>query len=74
MSGNVKLKPCPFCGGAPRRVTIRFPKLGLEPATRMHMVECPDKFCNGHFTAGFATPEAAVAAWNRRTGEGDAHA
>lgn len=50
---QIKLKPCPFCGGN---------NLSVEGIT-FYWVECID--CNATI-AGHETKEEAIEAWNRR--------
>ena len=54
MAGEVKLKPCPFCGGLPMRHTE-----GMWSVVRC--TSC------GARSNGINTPEGADEMWNRRT-------
>ncbi len=56
---EIKLKPCPFCGGEARY----FPFWNENPAD--YWVRC--KIC-GCETACYDTQEDAAVAWNRRAG------
>lgn len=52
---NMKLKPCPFCGGEARPQTVNGPL--------PHIIECI--FCKAR-TARAKKPEYAVNLWERR--------
>lgn len=57
MSNDIKLKPCPFCGG-----------MNLYYAEeRFYAVECAD--CGGKMVGAYRTKEEAAEAWNTRKGE-----
>ena len=56
---NQELKRCPFCGGEA--------ELFGTDETGIFYVEC----LNCDFNSNFDTPEAAIAAWNRRVREGE---
>lgn len=65
--GEIKLKPCPFCGG---KAYIQRLAMGALP----YFVECGDESCiaNGISTS-FKTERKAAEAWNKRAGqEGEA--
>lgn len=57
MNNEIKLKPCPFCGG-----------MNLYYATgRFFGVECAD--CGGKVVGAYKTEEEAAEAWNTRKEE-----
>jgi hypothetical protein len=57
-----RLSPCPFCG-APGM-------LGTRPSFREFFAMCSEPGCGAylakHDNDGFATADAAIAAWNQR--------
>ena len=54
MNNDIKLKPCPFCGG-----------MNLYYAEgRFYAVECAD--CGGKVVGAYRTKEEAAEAWNTR--------
>lgn len=57
MNNDIKLKPCPFCGGM---------NLYYETG-RLFGVECAD--CGGKIVGAYRTEEEAADAWNTRKGE-----
>ena len=62
--GEIKLKPCPFCGGKA--------EFALGEEYREEYKQSNDWIeCNscGTETACFDTPEEAAEAWNNRAGE-----
>lgn len=56
---EIKLKPCPFCGGEAEMI---------EDANHMSFVRCEQRCCRTYF---FESPKVASIAWNRRAGEQD---
>ena len=63
-----ELKPCPFCGGEARRVTVRHPSGHLQYAIcciNEKCFVCPT-------TAAYKTKGADARAWNRRAGDTNA--
>lgn len=63
---EVKLKPCPFCGGKAKLKD--FSAEGRYVDYRIVCTVCPVKM-EGWGQANKLTREAAVIAWNRRTPE-----
>lgn len=62
---EIKLKPCPFCGG---KAHIRC----IMVFERPWFPECEDERCiAGDTGVSFSTEEEAEEAWNRRAGEQD---
>jgi len=61
---DIKLKPCPFCGGEAKINIHRF--VGLSNS---YGVEC--KECMTQSNQFFGTVKAATEAWNRRANEND---
>lgn len=68
----IELKPCPFCGGKPRRISARYNPYGAcgskDAIINWYSVRCtvckamlPDRT--------YRSAEHASAAWNRRTDE-----
>lgn len=55
MGNNIKLKPCPFCGGTNL----------YYAAGRFYAVECGD--CGGKVVGAFITEKDAAEAWNTRS-------
>lgn len=56
---QTELKPCPFCGG----------KVSVEMIGSQHWYVCcgPENNCHSEpFVGGYATRDAAIAAWNTR--------
>lgn len=62
------LKPCPKCGGRPSG-PVRYldPSVHARETKARWMVSCVLTRCSENpMIAGHTTPEAAIAAWNRR--------
>ena len=63
-----KLKRCPFCGGKAKLVHMDLDS--ISPGWKVWGVWCKkdmkDEYGHGHMIENYATPEDAVAAWNRR--------
>lgn len=57
MNNDIKLKPCPFCGG----MNLYYGK------ERFYSVECLD--CGGKVVGAYGTEEEAAEAWNMRKEE-----
>ena len=57
MNNDIKLKPCPFCGG----MNLYYGK------ERFYSVGCID--CGGKVVGAYRTEEEAAEAWNTRKGE-----
>lgn len=57
MNTDIKLKPCPFCGGTNL----------YYAAGRFYAVECADY--GGKIVGAYRTEEEAAEAWNTRKGE-----
>ena len=57
MNDDIKLKPCPFCGG----MNLYYGK------ERFYSVGCID--CGGKVVGAYRTEEEAADAWNTRKGE-----
>jgi Lar family restriction alleviation protein len=57
-----ELKSCPFCGGKPRYKTF------YDGFTRFHRIKC--LFCKVFIDR--LEKDEAIAAWNKRIGDGDA--
>ena len=53
---EIKLKPCPHCGGK---------AIGMSPTKVDHIVLCQDCRCSSALSG---SAEDAVATWNRRVG------
>lgn len=77
---EIKLKPCPFCGG--KAITFHIPEndekeMSLHPTWKwndpgMYVVGCSTEMCYGnihHFCMIFLTEEDAVETWNRRASD-----
>ena len=67
---EIKLKPCPFCGGAAEIVWEV--DAGYYFAEESYHTRCKDCGCNlgGGVLEGFETEEEAAEAWNRRADNG----
>ena len=61
--GEIKLKPCPFCGGKAKFVLGE--RYREEHKQSNDWIECSS--CSVE-TAYFVTPEEAAEAWNKRAG------
>jgi len=61
VSEDVKLEPCPFCGGEATRTTMR----------KFKYVSCENSDCSMVVEAGalFSREDEAITAWNTRAGE-----
>lgn len=59
METDARLKPCPFCGAAPRWAT----SMGLEDG---YEIQCTNDACPVLIFAGGKTEEEAIANWNAR--------
>lgn len=62
--GEIKLKPCPFCGGKAEFAIGE--EYREEQGGGGEWIECSS--C-GAETAYFGTPERAAEAWNKRAGQ-----
>lgn len=64
---EIKLLPCPFCGGEARlkKRTLRF------PAATYYIPQCKNEHCMGRSNKLFHTQYHAMVAWNQRAGNGD---
>lgn len=61
----MELKPCPYCGGEAEMIITCHVPHGHEYTPR-----CKDTRCAGRLTKKWLSEEAAIAAWNRRYGDG----
>ena len=64
-----ELKRCPFCGGE-----AKIQENGSYDRGYGYIVVCLDVKCAGNCGSGllcFRTEDEAIAAWNRRAGEGE---
>lgn len=68
----VPLKPCPFCGSAPRMQSdTRYPRPSCEPKEAYEVV-CSNYDCivGGVDERYYPTARKAAEAWNRRINDG----
>jgi Lar family restriction alleviation protein len=65
---NEELKPCPFCGGVDIRIESE--DIGMNEPVIDYEIFCMN--CNSVAAHGCCrTEEAAIKAWNRRSGKKD---
>lgn len=65
MSKEIKLKPCPFCGGKAELM-----KNDFWSSADWWYVTCSNPHCGVHAeTSDRPTPQEAAEIWNRRAGE-----
>lgn len=67
------LKPYPFCGGDAANGTVRYSKSTIREQLwrqdTFHFINCVACGASNKGLTGHNTPDAAAAAWNRRTHE-----
>lgn len=64
---EIKLKPCPFCGGKPRVLK----GIGGKPIKKAYTVACETERCFLEGGGNLYTSEfSAIMAWNRRANDG----